>query len=107
VTPDDERLQAAQQWLRTHPALDHPQGIPPDHPEQWQQVLFYYHVAARAAVYHALNWPGNWRQELIALLATRQRSDGSFVNPYGAPNKEDDPLLATALAVEALGYAVR
>lgn len=107
VAPTEPRLQEARAWLQAHPALDAPQGFPPEQPGQWPRVLFFYHLAARAAVYHALAWPGDWRAEIVALLAARQQADGSFVNPLGALNKEDDPLLATALAVEALGVVLR
>lgn len=107
VAPSDPRLQAARAWLQAHPALDAPQGFPLDQPGEWPKVLFFYHLAARAAVYHALDWPGDWREAMVALLAARQQADGSFVNPLGALNKEDDPLLATALAVEALGAVLR
>jgi hypothetical protein len=40
------------------------------------------------------------------LLSDRQRNDGSFVNPLGTLMKEDDPILATALAVTAIGAAL-
>ena len=44
---------------------------------------------------------------LALLLEHRQRNDGSFVNPDGAPNKEDDPLIATAMIVEALAQPLQ
>ena len=102
ATPDDEPVQAAIRWLQAHPSIDHPQGIPEEDPEQWHKVLVYYHLSVRAEAYRVLHWPGPWRQAFTELLAQQQRPDGSFVNPAGAPNKEDDPLLATALAVDAL-----
>jgi hypothetical protein len=102
ATPDDEPVQAAMRWLQAHPSVDYPQGIPENDPEQWHKVLLYYHLSVRAEAYRALHWPGPWRQAFTELLAQQQRPDGSFVNPVGAPNKEDDPLLATALAVDAL-----
>jgi hypothetical protein len=42
----------------------------------------------------------------VRTLEGRQGKDGSFSNPYGALNKEDDPLLATAMAVQVLGHAL-
>ncbi len=105
VPRDDHRVQAAVRWLRAHPALAYPEGIPQDDPDQWHRVLFFYHLAVRAEAYHALAWSGSWQEEMIRLLRRRQRADGSFSNPYGAPNKEDDPLLATSLVVTALGHA--
>ena len=44
---------------------------------------------------------------LVDLLREKIREDGSFLNPYGAPNKENDPLLATAFAVQALTGALK
>jgi len=98
-TPEDESVQAAIRWMEAHPIVEYPQGIPEDDPDQWHKVLFYYHLSVRSEVYRALQWQGKWRQEMIDLLAAKQRDDGSFANPYGSPNKEDDPLLATAFAV--------
>lgn len=98
----DERVRAAREWLLAHPRWDYPEGIPPGQPGDWGQVLFYYHLAVRAQAYQALGIENGWQAELIPLLTERQRPDGSFANPAGAPNKEDDPLLATALVVRAL-----
>ncbi|MFQ5570758.1 MAG: hypothetical protein ACE5G0_13825, partial [Rhodothermales bacterium] len=106
VPPDDERVLAAARWLRVHPTLAYPEGIPENHPAQWHRVLFYYHLAVRAEAYRALGETGSWPDELVQVLGEKQREDGSFSNPYGAPNKEDDPILATALVVQALGNAL-
>ena len=43
----------------------------------------------------------DWRAKLFAALAAEQRADGSFANPANAV-KEDDPILATSLAIRAL-----
>jgi squalene-hopene/tetraprenyl-beta-curcumene cyclase len=107
IPPNDERVQAAMDWLRQHPGWAYPGGIPQDDPAQWHRVLVFYHLAVRAETYAAVQEPGSWREEIVLLLAEKQRDDGSFSNPYGAPNKEDDPMLATALAVQALSYALR
>ena len=103
----DDRVQAALEWLRTHDEMAYPQGMAPDHPAQWQRVMFYYHLGVRAEVYDALDEPGPWREAMVQVLSGKQRADGSFANPYGALNKEDDPILATALAVLALRAATR
>jgi len=108
VSPDDERVEAATAWLQCHPRWDYPAGIPvsPDeHPEPWGDAVRFYHYAVRAETYRALDWPGNWREDLVDELAPRQRADGSFLNPIFPLMKEDDPLLCTALAVVALGAA--
>ena len=69
---------------------------------QWHLVMVFYHLAARAEAYQAIGHEGNWRQEIEKIISEKQVMDGSFSNPNGAPNKEDDPLLATALAIIAL-----
>jgi hypothetical protein len=95
--PASEPVQAALRWLRDHPGWEEPAGLTPD----WQPVMLFYGVATRAEAYGRMGETG-WENEVVSLLVGLQRPDGSFVNPAGAPNKEDDPLLATALAVEAL-----
>lgn len=103
--PASEPVQAALGWLRTHPGWDEPSGLPPDDPAQWQRVMQFYGLATRAEAYDRVGETG-WEGEVTALLARLQQPDGSFVNPEGAPNKEDDPLLATALAVVALVHSL-
>lgn len=99
---NDEPVQVAMKWLESNPALDYPPGIPANDPDQWRKVLFFYHLSVRAEAYRAMGYGGTWKEEIVRLLSQRQAADGSFSNPYGSPNKEDDPLLATALAIAAI-----
>jgi hypothetical protein len=104
---EDERVQAALQWLDRHPAWDRPEGIPEDDADQWHKVMFFYHLNARSEVCSAFGLGEKWQTQVANLLATRQHDDGSFSNPYGELNKEDDPILATAMAVGTLTNALK
>jgi hypothetical protein len=104
---DDDRTQAALAWLKRNADLHTPAGIPPDHPEPWGEALFHYHLAARAEVYALVGWPQGDRRRLVEILAEHQREDGSFQNEMSTLQKEDDPLLATTMAVIALSRASR
>lgn len=75
----------ARKWLVEHPALP---------AEPWAEAVFFYHAAARARIMPS--------KELAASVRARQHPDGSFRNP-NALMKEDDPLVATGLALIALG----
>ncbi len=99
VDSSDKRVQDAFQWLLNHPILDYPEGIPHDDPNQWHQVMFYYHLSVRAQAYRAMRHVDGWENDLVNILLDKQNTDGSFSNPMGAANKEDDPLIATALVV--------
>lgn len=99
---EDERVQDALNWLRLHSDWSYPEGIPRDNPAQWDLVLKFYHIAVRAEAFAALDLPAPGRQSALDLLAALQAPEGYFSNPYGGPNKEDDPVLATALAILAL-----
>ncbi|MCZ6787720.1 MAG: hypothetical protein O7E54_11225 [Planctomycetota bacterium] len=101
----DERVKDALAWLERHPRLDYPQGIPANQPIDWRTAIHYYHLAVRAEVYGRLKWPGDWRTRLADLLRPRQRDDGSFANEAHLM-KEDDPFIATTLAVIALSHAL-
>ena len=103
--PESEPVQAALAWLRAHPDWATPAGIPTDGPIAWDRVMHFYHLAARAEAYDALGEPG-WHDEALGVLAGQQHADGHFANPEGAPNKEDDPLLATAMMVDVLSRLV-
>lgn len=102
VLEDDTRIASAKQWLSNHQEMAFPEGIPTDDPAQWHRVMRFYHWSVRADVSHATSDWFHWQKDLTALAVAEQRADGSFMNPLGGPNKEDDPLLATALVVIAL-----
>ena len=104
---NDARVVAARSWLRAHPALDRPEGITRGRPGDWDRVMFLYHLASRSLAYEHVGETGSWGQEVAALLADAQQPDGSFSNPEGGPNKEDDPILASALAMESLTAVLR
>jgi hypothetical protein len=106
VPRDDDRVLCAVEWLTAHDDFTYPQGVPTDHPEPWGEAIRFYHYAVRAEAYAALDWPGDWRARLTALVAKTQATDGSFRNTASPLMKEDDPLLCTALAVVALGHSV-
>ncbi|MFQ5654160.1 MAG: hypothetical protein ACE5GW_05475 [Planctomycetota bacterium] len=105
VPLDDARLVAARRWLEKHPRIDRVEGIPADDPNGWSGALLFYHLADRARVFDALHWPGPWRRQVRARLAALERPDGSFSNRENILMKEDEPLLATTLAVIALCHA--
>ena len=96
-----EPIQAAVQWLQDHPKLSKPGGIPAGEADSWDEVMVFYHLMVRAEVNDVLNIHG-WENEMTMILKDEQAEDGSFSNPYGGPNKEDDPILATTMAVISL-----
>ncbi|MGH1437966.1 MAG: prenyltransferase/squalene oxidase repeat-containing protein [Lewinella sp.] len=107
-----QKIEIAARWLLANENWERVSGIAPGQPGNWEKVLFYYHIAVRAQAYAKISHLGllptdnDWQQQIVALLTERQLSDGSFSNPWGAPNKEDDPLLATALAIRALNAVI-
>lgn len=74
-------------WLDRHGGGDLPHGLSAD----WAEALRFYFAYARSKVR-----PGS-----AAGLARLQRGDGSWANPAGLM-KEDDPLIATGLALIAV-----
>ncbi|MEM8485048.1 MAG: hypothetical protein AAF564_05840 [Bacteroidota bacterium] len=107
VNHDAPAVQDALSWLARHDTLAYPAGIPQDTPAAWDKVMFFYHLAVRAEVYATFGWPDGKRTEMHNLLAAHVRVDGSYMNPLGAPNKENDPLLATTLALAALHHLTK
>ncbi len=104
--PDEPRLALALRWLRDHHRTDVVPGIPPGVAPYWETAMWFYYLAASSRVFARLGGPDGWRERLRAVLATAQHPDGS----YKADNpmmREDDPLIATSLAVLALAAASR
>lgn len=104
VSADDPRVKAAAAWAEKHYTLDANPGMGD------AGLYYYYHVFAKAQA--ALKSPTvtdsegkthDWRKELVAALATRQKPDGSWVNE-NARWMEGDPNLVTGYALLALSY---
>jgi len=102
----DLGLKRAYDWLLRHHRPDVVPGFPDEHAAGWPTSMIFYYRAASA---RALAMGGHdeapaghdWRREMIAALERDQAADGSF-RSAGNLMKEDDPLIATALALQAL-----
>jgi prenyltransferase beta subunit len=104
MKPDEPRVASALQWLVKHHRVD---GVPgfDESTAKWRAGMLYYYLAASAQAFkQAGSGPEGWRKELVRSLIARQREDGSFKNASFLM-KEDDPLIATTLALLALTSA--
>ncbi len=103
---DHPRVRAARGWLLNHFSADsHPGEYPADR-EHLRQSLYYYFAASSAEALlvsrpNAARYETAWATELCEALLGRQRADGSWVNA-AVDVREDDPLIATPLAISAL-----
>jgi hypothetical protein len=98
---DSQSCKDAVSWLRAYQHMNTIDGLAEDDPEQWYQVMHYYHYAVRAEAMTAAGISGPWSNELKRLLIKEQQPEGYYINPIGGVNKEDDPLMATIFAVQA------
>jgi len=104
VGPDDPRVKAAYDWVKTHYDLDSNPGL------GQAGLYYYYHLFAKAldalgrdTITDADGKDHDWRQELTAALAERQNSDGSWTNRE-TRWLEGDSNLCTGFALLALSY---
>jgi len=106
---DDPRVAAARTWLETNFRGDiHPGKYANDLEHNRGGVYYYYcnsvSQAFRAVQLKELQTPRGkirWAESLADELLRKQRKDGTWSNPL-VPQREDDPLVATSLAVLAL-----
>ena len=98
---DDRRVRAAGDWLASRHSADGVPGfdVAGENGGKWSQGLWFYYAAASATALRKLGLAHN--PALTPALLERQRGDGSWANPEKQV-KEDEPLIATALAVRAL-----
>jgi prenyltransferase beta subunit len=96
VGEQDPRLVAARAWLSRYASGTRIGGIDENPNEPWHDALRYYHAMVLAEAHPPA------RPSVRAMLAQRQAQDGSFRSEMVSAMKEDDPLLATALALRAL-----
>jgi squalene-hopene/tetraprenyl-beta-curcumene cyclase len=100
---DDPRVRSAFEWIRRNYSVT-------QNPYMDQEGLFYYyHTFAKALrawgeadVKDRGSVPHPWRDELIDVLAARQKSDGSWINDKAKRWLESDPFLVTAYALLAV-----
>ena len=96
VGDDDPRLAKARAWLASHARADRIGGIDERPSEPWHDALRFYHAMVLAEACPRA------RADLAGMLRGCQGTDGSFRSDMVTAMKEDDPLLATALALHAL-----
>src|SRR5262249_40526169 len=109
LPPGHPRVQAARRWLERNFSATHNPGTFEPLREADRDATFYYYAWSLAHAFRALGGrmeegPGRenaWAEQLAAALIRRQRGDGTWSNRYTA-SKEDDPLVATPLALGAL-----
>lgn len=102
LKPDDPRVAAVMEWLRTNYTVDENPALGP------QGLYYYYHTMAKALTAYGGNLLAtkngqsvNWREELALKLINLQNADGSWANENGRW-LEKDPALVTAYALIAL-----
>lgn len=103
VGSSSTRQEAAAAWLATHFDPARNPGAFPKQDEVRRESAYYYWVWSAA---HALLQSGNpdWARPLAREVLERQKPDGSWSNGY-TEMREDDPLVATPLAMSALAVA--
>ena len=109
LAPSDAKVRGALAPLVAAHRLDRTPGPERLVASGWADATVYYYRAASAAAFarsDVREAPAgrDWRADLVRALAADQAEDGSFRN--AAPlMKEDDPLIATTLALRALVVA--
>ena len=104
VKKDDPRVKAALTWITRHYSLR-------DNPGMGKQGLYYYyHTFAKTLsvldideLKDADGKSHDWRAELVATLATQQKTNGSWINEADRWY-EGDPNLVTAYGLLALSH---
>ena len=105
----DERVAKAIDWLVKRPSLEVVpgfEGLPPE--AGWQRGLRYYYYAGLASVlaYYPAAEGEVRRAALAGHVVGLQTKDGSWINESDRM-RENDPLIATALALTALALAAQ
>ncbi len=103
-TPGDETsIALALDWLSERTAeFVHPGDWPADRADSGRALLYYYAQAFAQVLRRArLPWTDRAKRVLHTGLALQQKPDGSWSNS-DAESCEDDPLVATAFALQAL-----
>jgi squalene-hopene/tetraprenyl-beta-curcumene cyclase len=108
VSPKDERVRKAVEWLRKNYTVEANPGMP--RPREHWGLYYYYHTMAKCldvlgedTFTDAKGVKHDWRADLTKALASRQRPDGSWTNEADRW-MEGNPLLVTGYALLTLAY---
>jgi squalene-hopene/tetraprenyl-beta-curcumene cyclase len=108
VSKDDPRIQKALEWIKKNYTVDVNPGMP-EVRGHWG-LFYYYHTMAKCLdtlgvdeLTDAAGKKHDWRADITAALAKKQREDGSFRND-NAHWMEADPPLVTGYTLMALAY---
>ena len=95
------RRRVAQSWLeRNFSAEQHPGAYQPNR-EHLRPTLFYYYAASLSRAFRLTDRLRHRAPKLASSILSRQLTNGSWVNT-AVDVREDDPLVATPLAIQAL-----
>ena len=107
LTPDDQRVKAAREWLSANYTLEENPGM------KLEGLYYYYHTMAKALsiskTQELVLKDGtkiNWREDLARKLLNAQNGDGYWVNTAGRW-KESDKIMVTAYALMSLEHIYR
>ncbi|VTR96893.1 signal peptide protein : Prenyltransferase/squalene oxidase OS=Isosphaera pallida (strain ATCC 43644 / DSM 9630 / IS1B) GN=Isop_2195 PE=4 SV=1: Prenyltrans_2: Prenyltrans_1 [Gemmata massiliana] len=108
IAKDDKRVQKALEWIGKNYTLDANPGMPEVNSQRG--LYYYYHTFAKTMdalgvdeFTDAKGVKHDWRADLLAAIAKRQKPDGSFVNDNDRW-MEGDKNLVTGYALMALSY---
>ena len=109
VSKDDPRYAKAYEWITKNYTLEINPGMPAE--LGGRGLYYYYHTMAKtldamgvAAVTDAAGKKHDWKAELTAELAKRQKADGSWINPTDRWMEGDGPLV-TGYALMTLAHS--
>jgi squalene-hopene/tetraprenyl-beta-curcumene cyclase len=108
VSKDDPRVKKAREWMAANYTLGANPGMPPQLAHRG--LYYYYHTFAKTmdvlgedTFVDAKGVTHDWRADLFAALAKRQKADGSWVNETDRW-MEGDPNLVTGYVLMALSH---
>ena len=103
VSSDQPRMIAARRWLNTHFSPEEHAGEYSSGRKHLRPAVYFYYCASVARAFCEFGGPKNWAAELATELLRRQAGYGSWANRV-VEMREDDPLVATTFAIQALDY---
>lgn len=104
IAADDPEVEAPLDFLRGLHESDVNPGVAGGPRDPYAPAMRFSYRAGAAQVFARLGGPPGWQQGVTGAVVREQAADGSFRNESNL-QKEDEPLVATAFAVETLVFA--